>query len=199
MKNQSMSQKKTRRSKKSEPISNQFSHHQDGGLTLKQEQFAEAYIDNGGNATEAYLSVYGGSRTSAGELGHRLLKKVEISDAIETKREALRLALGISREKLLRIQVAMAIGAFDDFLEVFKDPGNEDSYRNLGDAKYAIKGVRVGKFGNELILVDRQAALNELWKKLGYDKDSGADRERDPNSSVLNRALEILGKPRIVR
>ena len=48
--------------------------------TLRQHKFVNAYIKNGGNATEAYLALHPkAKRTSAGDLGYRMLKKVDIS------------------------------------------------------------------------------------------------------------------------
>ena len=49
--------------------------------TIREKKFIKAYIQSGGNATQAYLAVnpdYKGN--SAGELGHRLLKKVNLTD-----------------------------------------------------------------------------------------------------------------------
>ena len=48
--------------------------------TLRERKFIKAYIENNGNATQAYLAIspkYKGN--SARELGHRLLTKVDIS------------------------------------------------------------------------------------------------------------------------
>lgn len=48
--------------------------------TLKERKFIEAYIENYGNATKAYLSLHPNcSVKSAGDLGYRMLKKVDIS------------------------------------------------------------------------------------------------------------------------
>lgn len=48
--------------------------------TIRERKFVKAYIENGGNATEAYLTVSPkASRKSAAELGYRMLKKVGIS------------------------------------------------------------------------------------------------------------------------
>ena len=48
--------------------------------TLRERKFLKTYIENGGNATQAYLAIcpkYEGN--SARELGHRMLTKVDIS------------------------------------------------------------------------------------------------------------------------
>jgi len=48
--------------------------------TLRERKFIKAYIENGGNATEAYMSLHPNcSKKSAGDLGYRMLKKVDIS------------------------------------------------------------------------------------------------------------------------
>jgi phage terminase small subunit len=49
--------------------------------TLREKKFVKAYIENGGNATQAYLAInpeYKGN--SAKELGRRMLTKVDLSD-----------------------------------------------------------------------------------------------------------------------
>jgi hypothetical protein len=48
--------------------------------TLRERKFIETYINNGGNATEAYLAVNDKvNRNTAGVLGFRMLRKVKIS------------------------------------------------------------------------------------------------------------------------
>jgi len=48
--------------------------------TLRERKFIKAYIDNSGNATEAYLSINSNcTRESAKELGYRMLTKVDLS------------------------------------------------------------------------------------------------------------------------
>lgn len=48
--------------------------------TVKEKKFIKAYIENGGNATKAYLACNPGvQRNSACELGSKLLRKIDIS------------------------------------------------------------------------------------------------------------------------
>jgi len=48
--------------------------------TLRERKFIKAYIENSGNATEAFLVLSpNAKRETAGELGYRMLKKVDIS------------------------------------------------------------------------------------------------------------------------
>jgi len=47
--------------------------------TLRERKFIEAYISNGGNATEAYLAINNkANKNTAGVLGLRMLRKVNI-------------------------------------------------------------------------------------------------------------------------
>ena len=48
--------------------------------TLRERKFIKSYIDNFGNATKAYMDLHPNcSKKSAGDLGYRMLKKVDIS------------------------------------------------------------------------------------------------------------------------
>jgi len=48
--------------------------------TLRERKFIEAYIENNGNATEAYLAINNrANKNTAGVLGFRMLRKVKIS------------------------------------------------------------------------------------------------------------------------
>jgi hypothetical protein len=169
--------------------------HEDGGLTYVQRRFVGAYVDNGGNASAAYAFANPRvTRGSARFFACQLMKQEHIIDAIETMQEEIAQALNISRMKLLRIQVAMATATVDEFTAVFRWPGDKESYRDLGDNKYAIKSIKTGEHGNELQLFDRQEAINELWEKLGFAKTPDIGGERDVTGSVLETALEILGR-----
>ena len=47
--------------------------------TLRERKFIKSYIDNNGNATEAYLTINSkANKNTAGVLGNRMLRKVKI-------------------------------------------------------------------------------------------------------------------------
>ncbi|SRR5665213_2644801 len=176
-----------------DPIPETYSPHTEGGLTYKQKRFIDFYIDGTGNATEAYARAFPHvTRASAKSLAVEMMSKEHIIDAIESKREEFRILLAVNREKILRVQTAMAMATIDEFVDVFNRPGDVDSYRNLGENIHALKSVKSGEFGNEIQMIDKQAALNELWKKLGFQTGADSNRERDVTDSALNRALTIL-------
>lgn len=58
------------------------------GLTLKQQQFADEFIANGGNATQAAISA-GYKRKAAHSMGAENLQKPAIADYIKKRRQAL--------------------------------------------------------------------------------------------------------------
>ena len=74
------------------------------GLTARQKAFIEAYQ---GNATEATLKA-GYSEKTAGKIGHQLLEKTRISQAIQEREEKRRNELIMSREE--RMIALSAIG-----------------------------------------------------------------------------------------
>lgn len=133
----------------------------------KHERFVDEYLENGNNATQAYKTVYKCDYDSAHASGSRLLAKVSIQRMIVETRTRWKEAINIDREKLLRVQAAMALASFDDFVEVLANPKDEASYEGLGDKRHAIEGAEEGQHGNKLRLVNKQTALNELWTKLG--------------------------------
>lgn len=170
--------------------------HHDGGLTHTQALFVDAYVDNGGNATDAYqFACPHVTRASAAVLGCLALNKEHVVDAIDKKHVDIRRRLNLPREKLLRIQAAMATAKLSEFAEVLRDPRDKESYRNLGDSEWALQGADHSyENGNKIKLCDRQAALDELWKKLGYEKTDDSGRERDVTGSVHARIRELNGK-----
>jgi hypothetical protein len=156
-------------------------------LTYKQERFVQEYVRWNGNATRAALEAgYGhaGARTE----GARLLANVNIRDAIEIEKERVANIKGVTRELLLDIMIGMALANPGDFDEVLKDPENPENYARLGNKVHAIKSVKSSfKHGNEIQYYDKQKAINDLWDKLGLDKNTS---EKD-RVSFLERFAQL--------
>jgi phage terminase small subunit len=80
-------------------------------LSEKEQRFVEAYTgEAAGNASEAARAA-GYSERSAGELGYRLLKKVEIVEAIEARqrqRENAAIATAAERDEILTLAARAA-------------------------------------------------------------------------------------------
>ena len=79
-------------------------------LSLKQEKFVEAYIDNGGNATQAALVAYDTNKVDAGNIGRQNLDKQYIKDIIDSKVKALKDSTldCIKENDLVRLALATA-------------------------------------------------------------------------------------------
>ncbi len=158
-------------------------------LTYQESIFVQHYLDTN-SATEAYVRVFGCKRTTANSHGPSWLSKPHIIEAIESKRKELEDLLGISRQKMLAIKAGILLATMDDFHELRKSPGNIEAYANLGYKKYALKTIKIGEFGNEIVLMDKGEAWDELWKKLGYEK--GPDSKSGQN--VLERVFARIDK-----
>lgn len=167
-------------------------------LTYKQERFIDAYIDNGGNGTRAYLSAYPGVVvTTARTEAAKLLAKPCISEAVEERRADMRATINVTREKALRAYAGMAFCTLADFAAVLKDPENEDAYRGLGDKIHGLEYAKSSfKNGNEIKLVGKKAALDALWDKLGLGEEGGSGNWFDGLGELAEFVRATKGKKR---
>lgn len=145
--------------------------------------FVEAYITNGGNATEAAIAA-GFTKRSAGSRGHELVKDREISAAIsQRKAEALESAkeiTGLSIERTLR-EVARV--AYFDVRKLYDEDGRLRKVHELDDDTAAgLASVEIDEIGIEGVVIghtkkvkvwDKNAALEKAMKHLGqYELDN---------------------------
>lgn len=153
-------------------------------LTWREEKFVEAYIRIGNGTAAAMEAGIPCPRQQAS----RLLSRVYIQDAIDEFKERDREILNFKREDALRILLGMALATPDDFADVLRNPSDRRNYKRLGYKKHALVSAEKSiKFGNSIKLADKRAALNDLWEKLGLDKDAGeGDRE-----SFLERFAQL--------
>lgn len=72
----------------------------DNKLTIKQTNFCHEYLKNGGNGTQAYLTVYNSkSDTAAKHEASKLLKRDDITDYIQTLTKPTQNKIKNEREK----------------------------------------------------------------------------------------------------
>jgi hypothetical protein len=138
-------------------------------LNIRQELFCEEYVDNGGNATDAYAKVYGCARSSAEVMGCRLLSKASVQAHVRYLRDQTLRATHIKREDILKALAAQVLIDPLEVIAVVNRPLDKKSYRKLGYKRKALQLV-LGPKGVELSMpsaADRRAAANELWEKLG--------------------------------
>lgn len=117
-------------------------------MTNKQQIFAEEYIKNGGNATQAAVAAKYSKKT-AYSLGQRLLKNVEVSAYIakkmeeisrEQKRDIASLAeLQEIRTKILRGEVKDDIGFSPDFSDRLKAASDLEKALRIEETNREIK------------------------------------------------------------
>lgn len=87
-----------------------------GTLTKKEKAFCEEYIQNGYNATQAYLAAYGGTYDTANSTGHRKLKKPEIKAYIEQlQKEAFEAACITAERVALKLSEIAFAAKGDDY------------------------------------------------------------------------------------
>jgi hypothetical protein len=142
-------------------------------LTYLEDKFCLRYIENGGNATDAArLMGYAGG--SACEMGSRLLRKVEIQEAIEFYRGEMERNSKCSLEQIIRGLIAQAFTSPADLAAIASDPLNEERYSGLGDKALAAELVPT-EYGYKIkgpTASDRRAAYNDLVKLLGLAKNT---------------------------
>lgn len=166
-------------------------------LTYKQQRFAEEYVRLNGHGTAAAIAA-GCTSTSARERASRWLKKINIRRAIDAEREAMKARAGISRNQVID---ELVLRAFGDARELFEVRGDEivlKPKRKMGRNFKLVSGVTISKSSGDqgssnsvsLKFIDQRAALNDLWEKLGLDKEASTkDRV-----SFLERLAGLGGK-----
>lgn len=173
----------------------------------RRTKFVEAYLSNGGNATDAALQAgYGAG--GAAKQGYRMSKDPVIVSMLESRRAKLCTSLEISTERILLERARLA---FFDVRKLFDSHGAPVPIHELDDdAAAAIAGLEVveqfegsgedRKFVGYLKkykLADKGASLTSLEKQLGmYEKDNA--QKTDPLIELLrgfgNSAFGVVKK-----
>ena len=170
-------------------------------LTLKQERFAQAYVENGGNATDAYRSAYDTDDMkpeTVNNEAHKLLKHREIATRLDQLRaDALR-RHQITVDRILAEYSKLAFANMKSYMRVNADGLAEVDLSKLDDDQAAaiqeLKVDRLRTIGTEdsekqayvervtFKLADKRSALDSLSKCLGMFIDkhevTGKDGER---------------------
>lgn len=161
-----------------------------GGLTIKQERFCQEYVANSGNATAAYISVYGkGNNTpkTLNETACKLLKNPKVITRVdEVLRDALK-ATQVTADRVIAEYAKLAFSNMGDYLNFTADGMVNVDLSDLDhDKKAAIQEVKVDRVRTltdedgeptghvERItfkLADKRAALGDLAKYLNMFKE----------------------------
>lgn len=106
----------------------------------RYQLFVEAFIGNGGNATQAAIAA-GYSEKTAHSQGPRLLEHVEVRRLLAERQAVLRSTLEISTESVLR---GLAQQSFFDVRRLFNADGSPKDISELDDdTAMAIAGLEV--------------------------------------------------------
>lgn len=150
--------------------------------TVRRAIFVEAFLANGGNATQAAVQA-GYSVRSAGQLGSVLLKDVEIQEAIAKRRAELANRYKLTTDDVLR-ECARIV--YSDPRRLFDARGGLRHVKDLEDevaatiASIEVSDDLVGK-GDDAQMVrttkvklwDKNAAIDKAMRYLGlYEKDN---------------------------
>jgi phage terminase small subunit len=188
---------------------------QEKQLTRRQAAFVREFLTDR-NATQAALRA-GYSTKAAGQVGHDLLKKTEIQDAIDREESALAAASKVNREKTVRDLVALYDVDLRSIAKVVihncKDcwkgldqpadhPDNEcPTCKGVGVAVLVIadftkltrheaamvKSVKMGKHGPEVSFHDRLAIVDRIVKLCGLEPKRAGADEQNPLHLLLQQ------------
>lgn len=144
-------------------------------LNSRQSFFIRYYLDNGFNATRAYMKAYNSAYDTARTEASKLLANPSIQQIVKDRQDEMAERLKYTREKWLSTLVAMATS---DVVELNELPRDEEGrIIHPGDAVYGI-GCKAS---------DRKAALDELRDVLGFKNPTDTGIEESTARDLLSR------------
>lgn len=167
---------------------------------LRRKVFVEAYLSNGGNATQAAISA-GYSESSARRQGYRMTTDVHILAELDKRRTEICNKLEISTERILQERARLA---FFDARKLFDSTGAPIPIHELDDdTAAALAGLEVLEqyegTGNDRVFVGyvkkyklslKTDSLTALEKHLGmYEKDN---RQKNPFEELPRDVLKAI-------
>jgi phage terminase small subunit len=168
----------------------------------RKRLFVEAYIQNGGNATEAAKKA-GYSKATAYSQGSRLLKDVEVQKALEGRQEKLAAKFELTTEAVLK-NLAQAI--YFDPRKLYDENGRlKDVHELDDDTVMALSGVEVkeefdyedGKrvhngYTKKLKWLDKNTARDQAMKHLGLFRED--NKQRNPLEGLPREMVKQLAE-----
>ncbi|MCW2286072.1 phage terminase small subunit [Rhodoblastus acidophilus] len=146
-------------------------------LTPKQQRFVEEYAIDA-NATQAAIRA-GYSPRTAGQIGERLLKKVEIAAAVSKAQKTRSERTEITADRIAEELAQIAFANVGDYFEwgpdgiTVCDKGELTREQQSAVAEVAQTFTKDGG-SIRVKLHDKLGALDKLTKLLGYDKQRGS-------------------------
>ena len=145
----------------------------------RKKLFAEAYIANGGNASEAAKSA-GYSAKTAGAAGCRLLKDVEVKAILDARQTALANKYELTAEAIIK---SIAQELHFDPVHLFRDDGSVKPVSEMdADTRMALVSIETLQMGDpespaiirKIKWAGKDRAREQAMKHLGmFEKDNG--------------------------
>lgn len=162
----------------------------------RRKLFIEAYLTNGGNASQAAIAA-GYSPHTAGVTGSRLLKHVEVLAQLQQRRNALLSKLELTTESVLK---SLAQAVHFDPRKLYDASGGLKPIHDLDeDTAMALSGFEVteekdrGKvvgFTKKVKWLDKNAAREQAMKHLGlYEQDN---KQRNPLENLPRDVIQAI-------
>ena len=146
-----------------------------GKLTDKQAAFVHYYVQSKNGTRAAKLAGYEGNDRTLGQVGYENLSKPEIRSAIDK----------ILRDRLpsaADILDLMSVRATMDVTPYLADDGTLDIQALAKDGLgHLVKGIKPGREGVEIALVDPQTATKNLAR---YHRILGSDVQVDVSATL---------------
>lgn len=164
--------------------------------TSRKRAFVEAYLTNGGNASQAAVAA-GFSEKTAGAAGSRLLKTVEVSTQLRQRRSELAQKYELTTESVIK---SLSQAVHFDPRKMFKVDGSLKAIHELDDDTAAalagfevtedkVQGAVVG-FTKKVKWLDKNTAREQAMKHLGlYLEDN---KQRSPLEGVPRDVVKMM-------
>mgnify|MGYP007100044827 CR=1 FL=1 len=145
-------------------------------LELRCKLFAEAYLANGGNKTQAAIAA-GCPTRSAHTQGQTLFKHHKVQELIEERTSKTLTDLQITTERILKERARMA---FYDPRKLFCPDGRRIPIHELdADTAAAVAAFDIGDSGVKIRMADKNASLTALERYKGMAGADGSQPKPD--------------------
>ena len=162
-------------------------------LTEKQKRFCDEYLIDL-NATRAYMVAYPNVKkeNTAAAAAARLLRNVKVATYIAERMKERQERTEVTQDMVVQELAAIAFAKATDYGEVKENHvfiNNTDSLTDI--QRKAIAGIKMGKFGIEIKLCDKEKALELLGRHLGMWNDK-VDINLDESKSKLDDLIQQM-------
>lgn len=154
-------------------------------LTEKQKRFVAEYLVDL-NATKAAIRA-GYSKKNADKIGHELLGKTRVSDAIQEAMNERSSRTEITQDMVLRELAAIGFSKATDYVNIQDGVVLLKDTDGMTDAqKSAIASIEDGKYGAKVRLHDKVRALEKLGEHLGMFHGKSVSDEDIPDDGFVD-------------